>query len=113
LEETVKFVLTAMTVAVSAWTASASAQDTALGAKVYADQKCAVCHSIAGKGNAKGSLDGVGSKLTADEIREWIVDPVGMTAKTKAPRKPVMPAKYRSLPKGDLDALVAYLASLK
>ena len=106
-----KFVLTAMSVAVAAWTASA--QDTAAGAKVYADQKCAVCHSIAGKGNAKGSLDGVGGKLTAAEIRAWIVDPAAMTAKTKAARKPTMPAKYGSLSTGDLDALVAYLASLK
>ena len=34
-----------------------------------------------------------------------------MTAKTKAPRKPVM--KRYSLPKGDVDALVAYLSTLK
>jgi mono/diheme cytochrome c family protein len=92
--------------------AAASAQDTAKGAQVYTDQKCSVCHSIAGKGNAKGPLDGVGTKLTADQIREWIVDPAAATAKTKAARKPAMPAKYASLPKGDVDSLVAYLASL-
>jgi len=100
-------------VALAAFAGLASAQDTAKGAKVYADQKCSLCHSIAGKGNAKGALDDVGSKLKADEIREWIVDPVGMTAKAKAARKPPMPAKYKALPKEDLDALVAYLASLK
>jgi len=92
---------------------SASAQDAAKGAKVYADQKCSTCHAIAGKGNAKGALDDVGSKLSAAEIREWIVDPVGMTAKSKAARKPAMTAKYAALPKDDLDALVAYLSSLK
>jgi mono/diheme cytochrome c family protein len=93
----------------------ASAQDPkiAKGKKVFADQKCSMCHSIAGKGNAKGSLDDVGSKLTADEIRQWIVDPVAMAAKAKADRKPPMPAKFASLPKNDLDALVAYLSSLK
>jgi mono/diheme cytochrome c family protein len=90
---------------------TASAQDK--GAKVYADQKCSVCHAIGGKGNAKGSLDKVGAKLSPAEIREWIVDPVAMTAKQKADRKPPMTAKYASLPKDDLDALVAYLASLK
>ena len=90
--------------------APAAAQD---GAKVYADQKCSVCHAIAGKGNAKGALDNVGTKLTADEIRQWIVDPVGMTAKAKATRKPAMTAKYASLPKPELDALVTYLSSLK
>jgi len=93
--------------------ASVAAQDTARGEKVYAAQKCSTCHSIAGKGNAKGPLDDVGTKLTADEIRAWIVDPVAMTKKTNATRKPLMTAKYKNLPKEDLDALVTYLASLK
>ena len=92
---------------------TASAQDTAKGAKVFADQKCSLCHSIAGKGNPKGALDEVGSKLTAAEIHDWIVKPTEMTAKAKAERKPPMPAKYAALPKEDLDALVAYLGSLK
>ena len=92
---------------------SAAAQDAAKGAMVYEAQKCSVCHSIGGKGNTKGALDSVGSTLTAAEIREWIVDPVGMAAKHKATRKPVMTAKYASLPKEDLDALVAYMVSLK
>jgi mono/diheme cytochrome c family protein len=91
--------------------ATASAQDAAAGAKVYADQKCSLCHSIAGKGNAKGSLDGVGSKLSAADIRAWIEDAPGMTTKTKAERKPVM--KKYALPKGDVDSLVAYMGSLK
>ena len=47
--------------AISAFAAVAAAQDAAAGAKVYADQKCSVCHSIAGKGNAKGPLDDVGA----------------------------------------------------
>lgn len=83
------------------------------GMKVYADQKCQLCHAIDGKGNKKGPLDGIGSKLKADEIRQWIVDPEGMTTKTKAERKPPMKNKYASLPKEDLDALVAYMESLK
>jgi len=89
---------------------SAAAQ-VAPGAKVYADQKCSVCHSIAGKGNAKGPLDDVGTKLSAAEIHAWLTDAVGQTAKTKATRKPIM--KNYTLPKEDLDALVAYLATLK
>ena len=96
------------------WAGAAFAQDAkAKGEKVFADQKCSLCHSIAGKGNAKGPLDDVGSKLKADEIRQWIVNPVEMAAKAKADRKPAMPPKYASLPKDDLDALVAYLSSLK
>ena len=92
---------------------AAAAQDAkvAKGQQVFTDQKCSLCHSIAGKGNAKGSLDGVGTKLSADEIRSWITDAKGMNAKTKATRKPEM--KAYTLPKDDVDALVAYLSSLK
>lgn len=82
------------------------------GEKVYAAQKCGVCHSIAGKGNPKGPLDDVGSRLTADEIRLWVVSPAEMTKKTKAERKPPMRA-YPNLSKADVDALVAYMMSLK
>ena len=111
-----KRVLIAMVsvVALTAFAAAASAQDkVAKGQQVFADQKCSLCHSIAGKGNPKGPLDDVGSKLTADQIHDWIVKPADMAAKAKADRKPAMPAKYASLPKDDLDALVAYLSSLK
>lgn len=82
------------------------------GKKVYAAQKCQMCHAIEGKGNKNGPLDGVGSKLSVEEIRQWIVDAPGMTAKTKATRKPLMKS-YPSLSKDDLNALVAYMASLK
>jgi mono/diheme cytochrome c family protein len=92
---------------------SASAQDVKKGQQVYAAQKCQTCHAIAGKGKASNPLDGVGAKLSADEIKQWIVDPKGMTAKTKSTKKPPMPAKYDKLPAADIDALVAYLASLK
>jgi mono/diheme cytochrome c family protein len=92
--------------------APAAAQDAkAKGAQLFADQKCTLCHSIADKGNKKGPLDGVGSKLSAAEIREWITDAKGMTAKMKTTRKPEM--KAYTLPKDDVDALVAYLGSLK
>jgi mono/diheme cytochrome c family protein len=94
----------------------ATAQDDAAvkkGQEVYAAQKCSVCHAIAGKGNKQNPLDGVGKKLSADEIRQWIVDPAGMTAKTKSTKKPPMPAKYSKLPAAEVDALVAYMQSLK
>jgi mono/diheme cytochrome c family protein len=93
--------------------AGAAAQDAkvAKGEAVYAAQKCGMCHSIGDKGNKKGPLDGVGSKLSPDQIRMWMTDAKAMTAKTKATRKPEM--KSYSLPKDDLDALVAYMASLK
>jgi mono/diheme cytochrome c family protein len=92
----------------------ASAQTAAVdrGAKLFAESKCSMCHSVAGKGNAKGVLDDVGTKLSADEIRQWLVDPEAMRVKAHAERKPLMKS-YASMPKGDLDALVAYLQTLK
>jgi mono/diheme cytochrome c family protein len=108
--------LTIFAVCVVAMTAArASAQDKAQierGIKVYAGQKCGVCHSIAGKGNVKGPLDDVGSRLTADAVREWMVNPAEATKKANATRKPLMPA-YPKLSKEDLDAIVAYMLSLK
>jgi len=82
------------------------------GQKVYAAEKCNICHSIGTVGNRKGPLDDVGSRLTSDQIRDWITHAPEMTAKTKAERKPAMKA-YPNLNKEDLEALVSYLASLK
>lgn len=94
---------------------AAAGQDDAVkkGEQLYAAQKCSTCHSIAGKGSKKSPLDGVGKKLGADDIRAWIVTPKQMAAKTKSTIKPVMPEKYSKLPAADIDALVAYMQSLK
>jgi mono/diheme cytochrome c family protein len=109
----IRFVAPLVISGVFVFATAASAQgDAARGEKVYAEQKCQMCHSIAGKGNAKGPLDGVGSKLSAAELREWIVDAPAATAKHKAARKPAMKS-YSSLSKEDVDALVAYMQSLK
>ena len=91
--------------------AAAQNAKVAAGEKAFAAQKCSLCHSVAGKGNAKGPLDGVGSKLSDTEIRSWITDAKGMTEKTKAARKPAM--KAYTLPKEDVDALTAYLVTMK
>ena len=55
----------------------AAAQDAARGAEVYAAQKCSICHAIAGKGKAANPLDGVGAKLSAADIKQWIVESDG------------------------------------
>jgi mono/diheme cytochrome c family protein len=96
--------------------ASAARQDAAQikrGQEVYTAQKCQLCHAIAGKGNKQNPLDGVGAKLSADDVRKWITHPDEMTAQTKSTKKPPMPKKWANLPAADLDALVAYMQSLK
>ena len=102
--------------AVAMWlvAGAASAQDAKVqaGMKVYEAQKCSMCHAIAGKGNAKNPLDGVGKKLTEAQIKEWIVTPAEAATKAKSTAKPPMKA-YDKLPAADVDALVAYMKSLK
>ena len=68
--------------------------------------KCSMCHAIEGKGNKNMPLDGIGAKLSAADIKKWIVSPKEMKADTKM-------KAYPSLSAADLDALVAYLSSLK
>ena len=85
----------------------ASAQGDA-GAKVFAARKCSMCHSVAGVGNKKLPLDGVGAKLSVDQIREWLVNPQEAAKKANSKTKPNHP----KLEKEDLDALVAYLKTL-
>src|SRR6476619_3173018 len=92
---------------------AARAQDAAHGEKVYAAQKCSVCHSIAGKGGKASPLDGVGAKLSAADIRQWIVDPVAMAKTANSTKKPPMTNKYGKLPAADIDGLVAYIQTLK
>lgn len=107
----------ACVVSLSAATVRAAGQDAALvekGKALYAAQKCNLCHTIAGVGKKTGSsLDGVGGKLSAEDIRQWFTDPVAAAAKHKSTKKPVMPVKFGKLPAADIDALVAYMQSLK
>ncbi len=93
--------------------AQAEKKDVAQGEKVFNSQSCHMCHSIAGKGNTKHPLDGVGSKLSADEIRGWLKDPKDMAAKAHVELKPEMPSFGSKLSKEQMDALVDYLETLK
>jgi mono/diheme cytochrome c family protein len=82
------------------------------GRKVYEREKCATCHQIAGRGNSRFPLDGVGRKLTSEQLRLWITDTLKM--EDALPRLPVVrmsATKYRLSAK-DLDALVLYLGTL-
>jgi len=81
------------------------------GKKVYDTNKCMACHAIAGQGMKKYPLDGVGSKLTAADIKKWLTDPAEMEAK-QAVKQPLKMKAFKLAP-ADLDALVAYLGSLK
>ncbi|MFI5178279.1 MAG: c-type cytochrome [Vicinamibacterales bacterium] len=96
----------------------ALAQDAAkiaAGKKAYADQKCSTCHQIAGAGNKMSPLDGVGGKLSAADTKKWFTNTAEMEA--KLPKKPAVTMssylKTHKLADADVDALVAYMQSLK
>jgi mono/diheme cytochrome c family protein len=95
---------------------AAAGQDAAQvkrGQEVYAAQKCQGCHNISGKGYKANPLDGVGTKLSAADIRAWILTPKAMATKAQSKAKPPMPERYAKLPAADIDALVAYMQTLK
>jgi mono/diheme cytochrome c family protein len=81
------------------------------GKKVYAAEGCAKCHQVDGQGNRMSPLDGVGSKLTTEELKLWLTDPDAMMA--KLPRRPVVKMLKVDVEDEELAALVAYLQSLK
>ena len=92
-----------------AWAAAGQAGEAALverGIVVYREQMCQACHSIDGVGSRRSPLDGVGARLETEALRKWIVTPREMNPKVRKPA-------YDRLPKGDVDALVAYMKSLR
>jgi mono/diheme cytochrome c family protein len=81
------------------------------GKAAYEKYGCAKCHMIAGKGSKISPLDGVGTKLSAADLKMWITDPAAMQA--KLPKKPIVPMKKVDMPDADVDAIVAYLQTIK
>lgn len=99
---------------VMAWAGPAAAQpaDAARGEKLFAEQKCSLCHAVKGKGNAKHPLDGVGKTISADLVKLWLTDPKAAEAKAGKKAVPAMKS-FATLPPADVDALVAFVLSLK
>lgn len=89
--------------------ANASARE---GRRIYLEQACSRCHSIAGAGSPRVPLDGVGERLSAQELHDWIVgaDAVKdeLSQRTQAAKR-----DYAALPAAQIDALVAYLQEAK
>ena len=78
----------------------------ARGREVFRSVGCTGCHSAEGEGRSRYPLDGVGSRLSADTLRAWVVDPRSVDPSVRKPA-------YDDLPEEDVDALVAYMQSLR
>ena len=90
-------------------TASTNPQDILNG------NACLGCHQLRGQGGAVGpTFDGIGGKLTADQIRQAILDPNASVAAGYEAMRGVMPATFgQSLTAAQLEAVVTFLAGLK
>ncbi|MFQ5992307.1 MAG: c-type cytochrome [Nitrospiraceae bacterium] len=81
-------------------------------------QECYNCHKLYGKGGKKRGpvLDNIGNLMTPEQLKEKILYPKTWMAEgfEKQYKKKKMPDKYRDLMEdSEVDALVAFLASLK
>lgn len=86
----------------------------AAGKELFTTLKCGTCHRAEGKGPAKLTLDGIGPKMPAAQIRAWIATPAEMEAKLpKPPTVKMSTMMKKKLGDADVDALVAYVLSLK
>ena len=92
-----------------AFAVTARAADTAAGKAVFEGAKpaCKSCHT-----EARNPLTKVGATYTPEELKAWIRTPKEMMAKKG--KKGLMPAfPEQKMSNADLDALVAYLATMK
>jgi len=83
----------------------------AAGRAVYDAAGCARCHSIAGQGSPRSALDGIGTRRDRKDLRHWTVADESVHHEL-SPRAIATKRRYADLPVEQLDALVAYLASL-
>lgn len=76
------------------------------GAKIY-QEKCAVCHKVNGVGGEIGTdLSKVGQRHDAVFLQTQLKDPALYKKDSKMP-------SFKDMPKEDMDALIAYLLTLK
>lgn len=78
----------------------------AKGQRIYQEKKCAVCHAIKGQGAKSGpDLTAVGSKRDVEWLKAFLKDPKAANPKAKM-------LAFKGTDE-ELEALVAYMASLK
>lgn len=99
----------ALVVSTASFATCALAGDAAAGKVIFdaAKPACKTCHT-----DAKNPLAKTGAENSSDELKAWIRTPKEMIVK-KA-KKGIMPAyAAEKVSDGDLDNLVAYLATMK
>ncbi len=92
--------------------AAAPAVDENLGPEeLLAQHTCSACHALAGPSPLGPSFEGIGARLSADEIRTSILDPAASVAEGYEAMAGLMPPIFGNVPAAQLEAMVQFLAS--
>jgi ubiquinol-cytochrome c reductase cytochrome b subunit len=77
------------------------------GARLYAENDCATCHRVRGEGASSApDLSFIGQMREIDWLRTYVRDPDSLNPATTMP-------PYKSLSEKEIDAIAAYLKSLR
>ncbi len=91
---------------------AASKASIAAGRATFAANGCARCHAIAGQGNPRSPLDGIGARRDRAQLRAAVLgqgsDQTDLPTRVRAAKQ-----AYAALPASELEALLDYLASLR
>lgn len=88
---------------------AADAARIAAGRAAFERMNCAMCHSIAGRGNPSHPLDGVGGRLDRAQLRAWTLAEGEAAAQLGA----IAALKRRNAADPELEALLDYLQQLR
>lgn len=83
-----------------------------MGKEVYDEQACSLCHPIAGEGDPRYPLDGIGARRSAEFIRTYIA-PTEEIRSSFPGETYSMKQPYHELPEDEMNAPVDYLRSVR
>ena len=81
----------------------------AIGRESFNRRGCSACHSIAGTGNPRHPLDGVGSNWTAEQLHAWVTGS-GFAAERLPASVARRKQRYTSIPDEEMNALIGFLS---
>lgn len=82
----------------------------AIGARVFREQGCTSCHALGGAGNPRHALDGVGARLSREELRAWTTG-TGVAVEGLSPTVVRRKQRYLEIADAEMSALLDHLAS--
>ena len=90
--------------------ASADSSQSARGRAAFERLNCTLCHAVAGRGNLRHPLDGVGGRLDRAQLRDWTLG--------SGPAEASLPEDLLRLKRShardpDVEALLDYLQQLR